>query len=156
MALDEPTHPLPPLVNHHSAALLASALSLSEKHGTQIEIMRRRLAATPKPSPATRRVTFLQGIAKATETSVKDSKSETDDRTRRGWDTDAVEDMWLAVLTYIREMGNVFGELSALKDAVDRTIDKANVNPVTRKLTKVNLFNSENPINISRSIANTG
>jgi len=87
--------------------------------------MRRRLAAAPKPSPATRRVTFLQGIAKATETTPKDPKAESDDRARRGWDTDAVEDMWNAVLSYIHEMGHLFGELSTLKDAVDRTIDKS-------------------------------
>jgi hypothetical protein len=106
---------------------MASALASTERHSTLIEIMRRRLAAAPKPSAATRRVTYLQGIAKATDTTQKDPKLDTDDNFRRGWDTDAVEDMWAAVLTYIREMANLFGELSALKDAVDRTIDKANV-----------------------------
>lgn len=106
---------------------MSSALILSEKHSTQIEILRRRLASAPKPSPATRRVTFLQGIAKATELSPQDSKADTDDRALRGWDTDAVEDMWSAVLGYIRSMDELLGELASLKDAVDRIIDKSNV-----------------------------
>ena len=91
--------------------------------------MRRRLASAPEPSPATRRVTFLQGAAKANDAATKSNKPEFDDRTRHGWDTDAVEDMWLAVLTYIREMSSLLTDLSSLKDIVDRANDKAAVFP---------------------------
>jgi len=104
---------------------------MTEKHSAQIELLRRRLAAGPEPTSATRRLTFLQGIAKATESASKDTKVETDEQSRRGWDTDAIEDMWSAVLTYIREMGRLLNDLAGLKDIVDRAIDKAAVLPLT-------------------------
>jgi hypothetical protein len=105
---------------------MASALALTERHSTHIEILRRRLAAAPEPSPSIRRVTFLQGIAKATETA--DTKQEIlDDRSRRGWDTDAVEDMWTAVLNYVKEIGTLLSEVAGLKESHDRAIDKVGV-----------------------------
>ena len=116
---------------------MSSALSLSERHSTQIEIMRRKLAAAPEPSASVRRVTFLQGIAKATDSPGKDSKTDLDDRSRRGWDTDPVEDMWAAVLTYVREMGSLLNDLAGLKDILDRATDKAAVSLfLSSKLTK--------------------
>jgi hypothetical protein len=105
---------------------MSSALSLTEKHSTQIELLRRRISAAPEPSAATRRLTYLQGIAKAAETVQKDKL---DDQSRRGWDTDVVEDMWHAVLTYIREMGTLLNDIAGLKDIVDRAVDKAAVRP---------------------------
>jgi len=107
---------------------MANALSLTEKHSTQIELLRRRLVAAPEPSPATRRITFLQGIATATEQNAKDLA----DRTCTGWDTDAVEDMWSAVLTYVRDMSSLFNEVSGLKDAADRAVDKSAVSSFLR------------------------
>jgi hypothetical protein len=71
-------------------------------------------------------LTYLQGIAKSGETAPSKDK---DDRSRRGWDTDAVEDMWNAVLTYVREMGALLNDLAGLKDLVDRSLDKAAVCP---------------------------
>jgi len=129
LSLDEPNHPLLPLVTHYSGALLSSALAATEKHSTQIELIRRRLAAGPSPSPNTRRVNFLKGIAKATEAASSDNKTDLDDSSYRGWDTDTVEDMWNAVFTYIQEMGSLFNDLAVLRDAVDRSIDKSNVPP---------------------------
>ena len=99
---------------------------MTEKHTTQIELLRRRVAAAPEPSGTTRRLTFLQGIAKATETTQNDKL---DDQSRRGWDTDAVEDMWTAVLTYVHEMGGLLKDIAGLKDLVDRAVDKAAVLP---------------------------
>jgi hypothetical protein len=126
ISLDEPIHPLPTLITHHTLSIMASALALTERHSTHIEVLRRRLAVAPDPSPSVRRVTFLQGIAKATEAA--DNKQEiVDDRSRRGWDTDAVEDMWMAVLNYVREMGALLSEVAGLKEAHDRAIDKAGV-----------------------------
>jgi hypothetical protein len=106
---------------------MSSALSLTERHSTQIEILRRKLSAAPEPIASVRRVTFLQGIAKATDSAGKDSKTELDDSSRRGWDTDPVEDMWSAVLTYVREMGSLLNDLAGLKDTLDRATDKAAV-----------------------------
>ena len=106
---------------------MSSALSLTERHSTQIELRRRKLAAAPEPSASVRRVTFLQGIAKATDSPSKDIKADLDDGSRRGWDTDAVEDMWNAVLTYVREMGSLLNDLAGLKDILDRAVDKAAV-----------------------------
>jgi hypothetical protein len=124
ISLDEPTHPLPAIIAHQSASIMSSALLLMEKHSTQIELIRRKIASAPEPSGATRRLTFLRGIAKATETVQKDKL---DDESRRGWDTDAVEDMWTAVLTYIRKMGGLLNDIAGLKDIVDRALDKAAV-----------------------------
>jgi hypothetical protein len=106
---------------------MSSALSLTERHGTQIELLRRKLATASEPSASVRRVTFLQGIAKATDSPPKDSKTDQDDRSRRGWDTDSVEDMWTAVLTYVREMGSLLNDLAGLKETLDRASDKAAV-----------------------------
>lgn len=113
---------------------------MTEKHSAHIELLRRRLAVGPEPTSATRRLTFLQGIAKATESASTDTKVETDEQSRRGWDADAIEDMWNAVLTYVREMGGLLNDLAGLKDIIDRAIDKAAVLPlppylVTRVLT---------------------
>lgn len=106
---------------------MSSALSLTERHSTQIELLRRKLATAPEPSALVRRVTFLQGIAKATDSPPKDSKTDQDDRSQRGWDTDSVEDMWTAVLTYVREMGSLLNDLAGLKETLDRASDKAAV-----------------------------
>jgi hypothetical protein len=131
---------------------MSSALSLSEKHSAQIELLRRRIAAAPEPSGATRRLTFLQGIAKATETVQKDKL---DDQSRRGWDTEAVEDMWTAVLTYIREMGGLLNDIAGLKDIVDRAVDKATVSPLSfSKLIKVNLLSTKSYNDTSAPIPN--
>jgi hypothetical protein len=133
ISLDEPIHPLPGLITHRIASITSSALSTTERHCTQIEILRRRLAAMAEPSAATRRLTYLQGIAKATDTStdtsLKESKSDLDEQGRRGWDIDAVEDMWSAVVTYVQEMGRLLGDLVGLKDIVDRAVDKSAVLP---------------------------
>lgn len=127
VSLDEPSHPLPALITHHTVSIMSTALTLTEKHSTLIELLRRKLASAPEPSDAVRRVTYLQGIAKTTETNPKEGKVDLDDRARRGWDTDIVEDMWSAVLTYIRAMGGLLSELTGLKDIVDRAIDKTSV-----------------------------
>jgi hypothetical protein len=104
---------------------------MTEKDSTQIELLRRRLTSAPGPSPTTRRVTFLKGIAKATEASAKNDKTGSDNISRRGWDTDAVEEMWDAVLTYINDMGTLLNDLAGLKDVSNRAIDKASVPPFT-------------------------
>jgi hypothetical protein len=108
-------------------SIMSSALLLTEKHSTQIELLRRKLANAPEPSASTRRVTFLQGIAKATEFQ-KDNKPNIDEPIK-GWDTDAVEDLWQAVLNYIREMGSLLSDVAGLKEVNDRAVDKAAVNP---------------------------
>jgi hypothetical protein len=114
---------------------MSSALSITEKHSTHIELLRRKLVALGELTPGVRRVTFLQGIAKATEAADKEGKPDVvDDRTRRGWDTDPVEDMWTAVLHYIREMGLLLSELAGLKEANDRANDKTAVYPVVSRL----------------------
>ena len=38
-----------------------------------------------------------------------------------------MEDMWNAVLTFVREMGVLLNELAGLKDLVDRAMDKVGV-----------------------------
>ena len=106
-------------------SIMSSALLLTEKHSTQIELLRRKLAAAPEPSPATRRVIFLQGIAKASEAQ-RDGKRQVDENIK-GWDTDAAEDLWQAVFNYIREMGALFGDIAGLKEAADRAVDKSSV-----------------------------
>jgi hypothetical protein len=158
ISLDEPSHPLSEIITHHTLTIMSSALSLTEKHSTQIELIRRRIAAAPDPTGATRRLTFLQGIAKSTESAQKDTKIDSDDQLRRGWDTDAVEDMWIAVLTYIREMGGLLNDIAGLKDIVDRSIDKASVTLPTKDfiiLMVVNILSAKTHINTPTSITNT-
>lgn len=130
---------------------------MTEKHITQIELLRRQLASAPEPSATTRRVTFLKGIAKATETPVKTDRTGSDSVLRRGWDTDAVEEMWNAVLTYINDMGSLLNDLAGLKDISDRTIDKTAVPPfpfvwLTQNL--VDSVSSKSNINIYATIPN--
>lgn len=125
MTLDAPEHPLAALISHYTASIQTSAPSVTERHSTTIELLRRQLATAPEPSPSVRRLTYLQGIAKTRE-SGSSGKSE-DERSRRGWDTDAVEDMWNAVLTFVKEMGVLSNELAGLKDLVDRAMDKVAV-----------------------------
>lgn len=110
---------------------MSSALLLTEKHSTKIELLRRRISTSPEPSDTTRRLTFLQGIAKANEKDTTNSTTNKvdDEQSRRGWDTDAVEDMWSAVLIYVREMGGLLNDIVGLKDIVDRAIDKTAVPP---------------------------
>ena len=134
ISLDEPTHPLPNLIHHHTTSLLSTANTLTEKHTTQIELLRRRLSHSPAPTPSTRRITFLQAIAKAadkpentTAGRAGNSGSAGAVAVPGGWDTDVVEDMWRAVLGYIVEMGGLIGDLVGLKDVVDRIADKASV-----------------------------
>jgi Exocyst complex component Sec5 len=127
LALDETEHPLLPLVNHHSAALLSSAQLITENSSTQIELLRRRLATAAPPSPSTHRVNFLKGIAKAIQPISKDTKAGINGALHRGWDTEAVENMWYAVVVYVRDMGNLLSELVGLLDMLDRCIDKSNV-----------------------------
>ena len=138
-------------------SIMSSALSLTEKHSTQIELIRRRIAVAPEPTGATRRLTFLQGIAKATESTQKDSKTDFDDQSRRGWDTDAVEDMWTAVLTYIREIGGLLNDIAGLKDIVDRSMDKSSVSAYYELifLTAVNIISTKTYNNARTSITNT-
>ena len=129
ISLDEPLHPLPALISHHTVSVMANALSITEKHTAQIEVLRRRIALAPEPSAATRRVTYLQGIAKAAEAPPNDIKETLDDRARRGWDTNAVEDLYSAILSYVREMGNLLEDLLGIKDIMDRILDKLSVHP---------------------------
>jgi hypothetical protein len=136
VSLDEPAHPLPAIISHHTASIQTSAQSLTERQTTAIELVRRQLAAAPEPSSSTRRLTYLQGIAKSGETA---PSKDGGDRSRRGWDTDAVEDMWNAVLTFVRDMGGLLNDLAGLKDLVDRSVDKAAVLPPSR------LFVTDNP-----------
>jgi hypothetical protein len=132
VSLDEPSHPLPALITHHTVSIMSTALTLTEKHSTQIELLRRKIASASEPSAAVRRVTYLQGIAKAAETISKEGKLDLHDQTIRGWDTDVVEDMWNAVLIYIRGMEGLLSELIGIKDVVDRAIDKTSVLPTFR------------------------
>ena len=129
---------------------MANALSITEKHTAQIELLRRRISLAPEPSDATRRVTYLQGIAKATE----NNEEALDDRARRGWDTTAVEDLYSAVLLYVRDMGSLLEDLLGIKDIMDRILDKLSVHPSFDALTKANFIHSKTHFDVAADLTN--